>query len=330
MQVNKNIKIFINYFLGPLLFAWLSYSIYRQIIKQPQLEQSWFQIRRSFQSYKIIYLIAAIFLIAVNWGIEAWKWMSSVKTIYPIKFIQALKAVLSGVSFSVTMPNRVGEYLGRMMYLPEGNRLKTISVTLVGSFAQLLVTLLIGTMGLMILKSSLLIQFPGLKTWYPFIAFGLALCSFVMLLIYFNVSGAVKLFNRWINNQKYIFLVEALQNFHSKLLLQLLILSLFRYMVFIIQYVLVFYLFEVNVPVETIATVMSVVFLTMAIIPSIAIVEVWIRGEINIKLMGLFSMNVLGIGFTSVTVWFINLILPAVIGSLLLLNLKVFKKNESR
>ena len=110
MQMNKNIKIFINYFLGPLLFAWLSYSIYRQIVKQPQLEESWLRIRQSFQSYKVIYLIIAVLLIAVNWGLEAWKWMISVRTFYQIKFFQAFKAVLSGVSFSVTMPNRVGEY----------------------------------------------------------------------------------------------------------------------------------------------------------------------------------------------------------------------------
>jgi len=118
MQMNKNIKIFINYFLGPLLFAWLIYSIYRQVLKQPQLEESWFRIRQSFQSYKIVYLVLGLLLIAVNWGLEAWKWMISVRTFYPVKFLQAFKAVLSGVSFSVTMPNRVGEYLGRIVYLP--------------------------------------------------------------------------------------------------------------------------------------------------------------------------------------------------------------------
>jgi hypothetical protein len=100
-------------------------------------------------------------------------------------------------------------------------------------------------------------------------------------------------------------------------------------MIFIIQYVLVFYLFEVNVSTPAIATVMSVVFLAMSVIPSIALVEVWLRGEISIQIMGLFSMNTLGIGFTSVTVWFINLILPAIAGSLLILSLRVFE-NENR
>ena len=39
MQLGKNIKIFINYFLGPLLFVWLAFSIYKQILRQPQLEE---------------------------------------------------------------------------------------------------------------------------------------------------------------------------------------------------------------------------------------------------------------------------------------------------
>ena len=328
MQLNKNIKNFINYFLGPLLFIWLSYSIFRQIQKQPQLEESWSHIRESFQSYNIIYLLGALILIFANWGIEAWKWLISVRTFYPIKFIQAFKAVLSGVSFSVTMPNRVGEYLGRIVYLPEGNRLKTISITLVGSFAQLLVTIITGTIGLIILKSKLIDSFPQFRIWYQFALYSLILLALIMLLMYFNVAGLVTVFNRWIKNKKYNYLVEAVQNFHSKLLLQLLLLSLLRYAVFVVQYIFVFYLFQVNIDAAQIAITMSVVFLAMAVVPSIALVEVWLRGELSIKLIGLFSSNSLGIGFTSVTVWFINLILPAIIGSLLLLNLRIFKKNE--
>lgn len=328
MQLNKNIKNFINYFLGPLLFIWLSYSIFHQIRKQPQLEESWSHIRQSFQSYNIIYLAGALLLIFANWGIEAWKWLISVRTFYPIKFMQAFKAVLSGVSFSVTMPNRVGEYLGRIVYLPEGNRLKTISITLVGSFAQLLVTIITGTIGLIVLKSKLIETFPEFRIWYQFAIYSLVALAVIMLLTYFNVAGMVTLFNRWIKNKKYSYLVEALRNFHSKLLWQLLLLSLLRYVVFVVQYIFVFYLFQVNIDVANIALAMSVVFLAMAVVPSITLVEVWLRGELSIKLIGLFSANSLGIGFTSVIVWFINLILPAIIGSLLLLNLRIFKKNE--
>ncbi|HEV7620681.1 MAG TPA: hypothetical protein VGO09_03055, partial [Flavisolibacter sp.] len=77
MQLNKSIKILINYFLGPILFAWLVFSIYRQLISQPSLGISWSHIKQSFQSYKIFYLVAAVALIFVNWGMEAWKWYLS-------------------------------------------------------------------------------------------------------------------------------------------------------------------------------------------------------------------------------------------------------------
>jgi hypothetical protein len=38
----------------------------------------------------------------------------------------------------------------------------------------------------------------------------------------------------------------------------------------------------------------------------------------------------LGIGLTTITVWFINLILPAIAGSLLMLNLKAFAKRSEK
>jgi uncharacterized RDD family membrane protein YckC len=86
----------------------------------------------------------------------------------------------------------------------------------------------------------------------------------------------------------------------------------------------------VNVAAGTIAAVMSVIFLAMAVIPSISLVDFGLRGEISIQLMGLYTVNSLGIGLASVTVWFINLILPAIIGSLLILNLRVFNKKNER
>ena len=328
MRLPKNLKLFINYFLGPLLFAWLVFSIYQQVRKQPHLEESWLQIRNSFQSVKILYLFSALLLIPFNWGLEALKWQISIRAIYPIRFSQAFKAVLSGVSFSVTMPNRIGEYLGRMMYLPEGNRLRTISVTLVGSLAQLLATIFFGAIGLVFLKKDLLTNFEGFRIWYQFVFYGLVIAGFILILVYLNVSGIVHWLGKWIRAEKYGYLVEALQFFDTTTLLKILALSFIRYLVFILQYILVFHLFEVNVPVQVIMMVVSVLFLALAVIPSVALIEIGLRGEMSLMLMGIYSSNKLGIGFSSVTVWFINLILPAIIGSLLILNLRVFKKRN--
>jgi len=305
------------------------YAIYKQVMGQPQLEASWEQVKRSFRSSQIVYLLAAFALIPVNWGLEALKWKISLRRVYPLPFRAAFAAVLSGVSFSVTMPNRVGEYLGRMMYLPEGHRLRTISVTLVGSFAQLLVTIFVGTAGLFLIRNELTTAFPNSGMPYLAICYGGLLTGVLLLAVYFNVSLLSFLFRkpRW---QRYNYLIEALRFFDAGMLARLLLISAVRYAVFIFQYVLVYYFFGVDVSVLTIIEVMGVVFLAMAVIPSVTLLEIGLRGEISIMLMGIFSGNSLGIGFTSITVWFINLILPAIAGSLLILNLRLFKKRNER
>ncbi|GAC1418482.1 MAG: lysylphosphatidylglycerol synthase domain-containing protein [Flavisolibacter sp.] len=287
-------------------------------------------IKQSFYSYKFTYLLVAFALIFLNWGLEAFKWRISLASVYTIGWWQAFKAVLSGVSFSVSMPNRVGEYFGRMMYMPEGNRLKIISISLVGSFAQLLITVLFGIIGLLLLKNLLINEISGILIWYRFIIYGLTTTCFLMMVVYFNIAGSVEQLKRWFKNERFAYLVDGLHNFKLRLLIRLLMISFMRYIVFIIQYALIFSLFDVHLPLLVILETMSVIFLTLALIPSIALIEVGLRGEISIKLIGLFTTNTLGIGLTSVTVWFINLILPAIIGSFFILNMKVFnRKNET-
>jgi hypothetical protein len=328
MRLPKSIKIFLNYFLGPLLFVGLSFSIFQQIRQQPHLAQSWEEIKESFFSYKSLYLVLAVLLIFVNWGLETWKWKLLVGTVRPIKFFAAYKAVLSGVAFSVSLPNRIGEYIGRMMYQPEGGRLKTISLAIVGSIAQLLATLLWGVVGLIVLKKELLQAYPQAVIWFQFGFYGLIFVLILLALFYFNVSAVVSFFSRWLRSHRFLYLVESLQNFNVFFLAKLFLLSSLRYGVFLLQYIALFYFFHVQVAVSTIIPVMSVVFLALAIIPSIALIEVGLRGEISLRLMGLFSMNSLGIGLTSVTIWAINLILPAIIGALFLLNVKLLSKND--
>ena len=329
MQLNKNIKIFFNYFLGPLLLVGLAFSIYRQIQRQENIETSWLHIKNSFQSRQIWNVLVVIFLMFVNWGIEAKKWQLSVASIYPISFINAFKAILSGVSFSVIMPNRIGEYLGRLAYMPEGNRLKSISVTLVGSISQLYVTMVFGVIGIIFLKDQLIGQSVISDIVYRFILGGFGLAILLLTVIYFKISVIEKLFEKWLKTSPYLYLIESLRTFNVQLLLRILLLSFLRYLVFLVQYFLLFSLFDIALPFVIIASVVSVLFLVLAVIPSIALVEVGLRGEISLQLMGMFTANVLGVGLTVASIWLINLVLPAIAGSVLFLGIKVFKrKNE--
>jgi hypothetical protein len=184
-------------------------------------------------------------------------------------------------------------------------------------------------LGLIVLRADLLEGFPELVSWYLPAVWTLLVIAVLLLLLYFRLAVSFPFLRRRLP-QKFIYLIEGLKAFHRSLLIEVLALSALRYSVFLVQYLLIFYLFDVDVPIAAVFGVMTLVFLVLAVVPSIALLEVGVRGEASIRLMGLFSANVLGIGFASITIWFLNLVLPALIGSLLLLNLRIFKKrNES-
>jgi len=74
----------------------------------------------------------------------------------------------------------------------------------------------------------------------------------------------------------------------------------------------------------------SVSFLVLAIIPTIAVIELFQRRMVVKTLVGLYSTNELGITLTTAGIWLINLIIPAIVGSLLILSIKkiLLNKNE--
>lgn len=332
MKLGRNIKLFINYFLGPVLFIWLSWSIYRQIKQQPNLEVAWDRVTESMNS-PVIWNLAGVFLLMlVNWSIEAIKWKISVKEIQEISFVRAFKAVLSGVSFSVSTPNRVGEYLGRVLYMDEGNRLRSISITIVGSISQLIITILMGSIGLLILRQRLESSAVVSSIWFETLHYGVILAGLVLTLFYFRLAGLIRLVDKLPGSNRFAYLVRALEHFDATILLGLLSLSAIRFVVFIAQYYLLFVLFDVPLSWWQAFWSVSVTFLVMAVIPTLAIAELGLRGEISIKLIGMFTSNNLGILLSSMTIWLVNLIIPAVAGSLLILGIrKIFhNRNEQQ
>ncbi|MBP7558471.1 MAG: flippase-like domain-containing protein [Chitinophagaceae bacterium] len=327
----RHIKLLVNYLLGPLLFAWLAYSIYQQLMSQPNLEASWKHTRQTFGTLQVWLLALALFLMLLNWGIEALKWQLAVRRVQAISYFTACKAVLSGVSFSVTTPNRVGEYLGRILYMKEGSRLKAISLTIAGSISQLIITLIMGCVGLLFLRreiegAQLLSDF-----WYELILYGTITISTVLTLFYFKLSWLVKWLDRLPGSRRYAWLIESLEQFDATILLQLLSLSAIRFIVFMAQYYLLFRLFDVSISWWQCYWSVSISFLVMAAIPTIALfTDLGLRGTVTLKLAGLFSSNQLGIGLAAASIWFINLIIPALAGSLLILGIgRIFRKKET-
>jgi hypothetical protein len=72
----------------------------------------------------------------------------------------------------------------------------------------------------------------------------------------------------------------------------------------------------------------GVLFLVLAIVPTIALAELGFRGKVSLLLFGIISTNSVGIIATAGGIWLINLILPAIGGTLFILGLRIFKHKK--
>jgi hypothetical protein len=330
LRPNKNIKIFFNYFLGPVLFIWLSLSIYHQVKSQPDFNLSWAKIKYALEGEQSWMFWVVLLLMLVNWGIEARKWQVLLKDLQKITWWKAFKATVAGVAFAINTPNRIGEYGGRVLYLDEENRFRAVSLTLVGSISQFLVTLIAGCGGLIFLLNISGVEVPIIRSgqyllWIKVILNIITLFAVLGLIVYFRLSWLVKVIDKLPAFYKLATHIRILEELRFDILLRVLSLSFFRYGVFVIQYVLMIKLMKVDVTVWQAFWLISVVFLVLAVVPTIALAEIGIRGKVSLELFGLFSMNNVGIIAASMGIWFINLVIPALLGSILIFRIKIFK-----
>ncbi|MDQ6845267.1 MAG: flippase-like domain-containing protein [Bacteroidota bacterium] len=329
IRTKKNIKKIFKYIIAPVLGAWLFYSLYKQIKEQPDLQQSIDLIRHApfgTQAWKFWIVIGLVF---VNWGFEAKKWQMLLRPVESINFFTAYRSVLSGVTLSINTPNRMGEYGGRILYISEGNRIKAISLSIAGSISQLIITLLLGCCGMLYLiyfQKTALVPVIGLSVfWLKTLLFLSACVVSILVLFYFRLSWLIKLIEKIPSAAKYIQYINVLEAFTPNLLLRLLFLSFFRYLVFVIQYILLLQVLHVEILWLSAFWIISILFLVLAIVPSFAIADLGIRGKFSTELLSFYSSNTVGIIGTTFGIWFINLFIPAVLGSLFILSIKIFK-----
>lgn len=325
MARNKNIKLILNYVLGPALLLLLFYTTSRQLQHQYGWKASLIQMRDALTGAKQWKLYAMFGLMWVNWALEAAKWRISILPLQRIGFLQAFKAILAGACIACFTPNRVGEYLGRMLYIDNEKKIMSVAPTIVCSMAQMLVTLLAGSAGL-ILFSHFRTQFSEIHRLAPYINVLLLITllgAIVLGTLYFRFDPMIGVINRWL--KKYDKNISIPEYFSNPILIKLLFISLIRYGVFLLQYILLFSLFSIDVSGIQVFMGVSVMFVVMAIIPSLTLLtDLGLRWQAGIQIFQLFTSNTAGILAVSLGIWIINLIIPALIGSLLILRIKLF------
>lgn len=314
--------------MGPLLAVWLFYSLYQQVKAQPDIDSSIALIKAmpfGADAWKFWLVILFVF---VNWGMEARKWQLLMKVVQPISFITAFKSVLCGVTVSLNTPNRIGEYGGRILFVNEGNRIKAITLSIAGGMAQLIITMLMGCLGLTYLLFTMDDSgtLMGISVfWIRIFLYGSIFGTIVFVFFFFKLSWLIRLLEKLPYADRFSKYINVLETFDAKILLRLLSISFFRYIVFVLQYIFMMQLLQVEQNAWSGFWIITVMFWIMAIIPSFAIADLGIRGTVA-KTLFSYSSNTIGILTATFGIWFINLFIPALIGSLLILGIKIKKE----
>lgn len=315
----------LNLFIKVLVILLLLWVLYRQILGRDDIDTIYAVFKKQLRNGNYLYLIATIVLMPLNWLFETLKWRVLIRKFEQQKIWRSYKAILSGVTLSIFTPNRIGEYGGRILLVKPENNWKAIIATLVGSFSQLLVLLSMGFVGLIYFTNHYL-EMPTIASWGievlgVFLIIGMLFC-FYNVKVLIPVAKRIPYSHRL---KKFVKDVKVLKNYTSKELSQALWYSLARYGTYSLQYYLLLLFFGIKIPISAAFAGISTIFLVQTSIPLPPLWDLLARGEVALQIWGVFDANEISILAATFSLWVINLIIPALIGTVFIVNINVLK-----
>jgi len=336
-------KVYKRYnFLIQLVILIVSYFfIINQVFWKQDLPALLKTLEDDLSSLRFIWILALVmFLMIINWLLEVLKWKKLISKIERVSLMRSIEAILTGITISSFTPNRVGEFFGRAYILKKASHVEGILITIIGSMSQLLVTIISGSLALLLFLPLFMPDAEYFRgyLYYSFIAVVIMLDA-LLLGLFLNVSflstWKEKVLQNSLNRIRKYFRVFTL--YSNRELLTFIALSFARYIVFSTQYLLLLWALGVSIPFYYGYLLVSLIYFIMAVIPTIALTELGIRGSVAIYFFSFYftplmassaSLN-LGILMASILLWIINLGIPAIAGSIFLFRLQFFRNHEA-
>lgn len=319
-------KLFQNKFLNAvlkfLILVGLMYVLYHQLFGNEKLDIAYQHFLLNFHGNYIL-LSFVILLMIINWSVEAIKWKFLIDKLHPISWLDAIEGILFGVTFSLFTPNRIGEFGGRVFAL-NTDRKEAIVSTILGSLAQIVINLSFGALGLL-----LYILYYEKIDFYLVFGFGFIYILMVLAIhfCYYNLDVVSTKFSNFPLLKKVNKYLHIIDLYNNKDFLYIELLSAFRYIVYCFQFVLLLKFFGFQLTTSTALILVSAIFFVQTINPlNIALLDFTFRGNVAAYFLTSFTLNPIAIIATTFTLWFINLIFPAIIGGIAALRFRFFKE----
>lgn len=303
-----------------MVFAFLLYQSFTQK-DQWQILYSAF-VRESYL-HAPGYLMAALSFVYLNWWLEALKWRKLVHPFLQLEKLESMKAVLMGLTTSIFTPNRVGEFVGRLITVKTDKKIQAATAIGLGSLIQLL---LISSMGFMSIGYLTWHTYPlpGINTnslFWILVAISVAICF--VLLRYLNVF--IRFFETWFRRLFPAWWpdLEYIHRLPFSYFASVLFISGCRVLIYILQYWFLLQFFHVDVRFDLAISTITLGYFIQSGLPLPSYLGLIARGEIALLLWRFFDVNELSILAASYGLWVINVVLPALVGMIYLMRLKI-------
>jgi hypothetical protein len=274
------------------------------------------QLKEQFHvllSHNLWVIILLLLFTDANWFLEIFKWRKLVSIEKKITFLDAYEQCLGSLTVSLITPNRIGEYGAKALYFKKKYRKKIVVLNLVGNLSQLTITVLFGFFGFLFLFFNYPFQFPRLNL----VKLSIFILVIFGLFIWIKKSRLSILIKSYIT--KFTFYINKIP---KEIIFSTLVFSLGRYLVFSHQFYYLLLLFGVQIPYFDAVSLIFAMYFIASIIPSLSVFDWVIKGSVAIWLFSLVNISVLTIITVTTFMWILNFAIPAILGSVFVLNFK--------
>ena len=281
----------------------------------------------SLDSQKVWLILFVIFLLMfLNWFLESLKWKFLIQKVEKISTWKAVESVFCGLTWAVFTPNRIGEYGGRVFFLSPRRRITGVVAMIVGAFGQMVVTNILGSLAILWFIGRFVEM--NILLYYSLLFLVLIFCGF-FLLFYFNIRWLHGLLLHISFTKKFKRFYDILARYNKRDLLKVFIYSLSRFAVFTTQYYLIIHLLIPDILLFEMLMMIFILFFIQSDLTSLDLLDVGVRGMTATYFFGFITTQDVAVMAATASIWLINLIIPAILGSVFVLKLNFFGTNRT-
>lgn len=261
---------------------------------------------------------SVISLMALNWLTEAYKWKLMMAKVHPIKYWNAVQTIVCGISLGTITPGRFGDLVTRIIMIPPYRRVFGVIILGMGAFAQFVMYNVLASIAVPLF---IYIYKPEYISWVYVLMFVSPVYIIILLTLYFKISSLDKLMSNFKFLHRYKRFITILSAYDHPFLIRILGISLFRFFILVVQYYLLIQLLIPSITFAQVTLMITLLFTIQSIVPTIEILDIGLRGVTTVYLFGFITDQHTAIVLVTTMIWFINLIIPSIIGLVLIIRL---------